>query len=179
MPDACVSSTQLRFLELLNGLRRQHRVQPLRVDASLQAAAIFRSEDMVARNYFSHDTPGRGSAHEVVEQFGYDGEATGENICWGENTAEEAFDTWVNSPDHFENMISARYAAIGIGGPVGTQGRNAKWGMWATAFGSDLEAEAPACHGDRVPDVGRIDAATKPPREQRLPREKPPREVRR
>jgi len=76
---------------------------------------------MVKRNYFSHETPGRGSAREVIEQFGYDADLTGENICWGERTAEEAFDTWVTSQDHLENMVSPHYAAIGIGGPVGAE----------------------------------------------------------
>ena len=179
MSESCATSTQLRFLDLLNDLRRRRGLAALRVDASLQAAAIFRAGDMVARNYFAHDTPGRGSAHEVVEQFGYDGDLTGENICWGENTAEEAFDTWVDSAPHFENMVSPHYAAIGIGGQIGTQGQQAKWGMWATAFGSALEREAPACHGDVAPIPQPGDPAGRPPREERVPREKPPREVRR
>src|SRR5688572_29201116 len=102
----CVTTSQARFLDLLNGLRQRHGLSPLQIDANLHAAATFRAHDMVARNYFSHETPGRGSARDVVEEFGYDADLTGENICWGEKTAEEAFDTWVTSPDHLDNMVS-------------------------------------------------------------------------
>ncbi len=85
----CVTTPQTRFLDLLNGLRQRRGLPALEVDANLHAAATFRAQDMVARNYFSHETPGRGSAREVVEQFGYDADLTGENICWGEKTAED------------------------------------------------------------------------------------------
>src|SRR5215207_7618 len=108
-----VTTLQMRFLDLLNGLRQRRGLPTLEVDANLHAAATFRAEDMVARNYFSHETPGRGSAREVIEQFGYEADLTGENICWGEKTAEEAFDTRVTSEDHFQNMVSSHYAAIG------------------------------------------------------------------
>lgn len=179
MSERCVTASHSRFLDLLNGLRRRHGVPPLRVDQELHAAAGFRAADMVERNYFAHETPGRGSASEVVDQFGYGGEATGENICWGEASAEEAFDSWFGSAPHRENMLSGRYAAIGVGGPVGSQGRQPLWGMWVTEFGSDLEREARACDGEtpRADDQPRTDQ--RPGRTRRLPAAPPPREVRR
>jgi len=171
----CVTTLQTRFLDLLNGLRQRRGLSPLEVDANLHAAATFRAEDMVKRNYFSYETPGRGSAREVIEQFGYDADLTGENICWGERTAEEAFDTWVTSQDHFENMVSPHYAAIGIGGPVGAQFQDQMWGLWVTTFGSALSSRAGSCDADAGVGIERPD---KPPRRLRLSRERPPREER-
>jgi hypothetical protein len=175
MSDGCVTTSHTRFLDLLNGLRRRRGLPPLEVDSKLQAAANFRAGDMVARNYFSHSTPGHGTAREVVEEFGYDGDLTGENICWGEKTAEEAFDTWVTSPDHLENMVSPHYVAVGIGGPVGVQWKDQKWGLWATAFGSTLSTPVAACDDVEAATMERPD---RPPRTLRLPRERPPRESR-
>jgi hypothetical protein len=171
----CVTTLQTRFLDLLNGLRQRRGLAQLEVDANLHAAATFRAEDMVKRNYFSHETPDRGSAREVIEQFGYDAELTGENICWGEKTAEEAFDTWVTSQDHLENMVSPHYAAIGIGGPAGAQFQDQKWGLWVTTFGSALSSRAGSCDTDAGVEIERPD---KPPRRLRLSRERPPREER-
>lgn len=177
MSRDCASALQQRFLALVNRLRGEHGAAPLQIDAALHAAAVWRAEDMVRRDYFSHDTPGRGMPRDVVTEFGYPDEAlTGENICWGENTAEEAFDTWVNSRDHLQNMVSPHYAAIGIGGPAGVQGQDGKWGLWATEFGSLLTAAVPACDGAAPPPPER---PAKPARSDRLPKERPPREVRR
>ena len=172
----CSSTLQTRFLDLLNGMRRRNGLPSLAVDATLQKAAEFRASDMVARNYFSHDTPGHGSARDVLEEFGYDAELTGENICWGEKTAEEAFDTWATSQDHLNNMLSPHYTAIGIGGPVGTQFQDSKWGLWVTPFGSALTTPIESCSPDGVVETERPD---KPPRRLRLPRQRPPREVHR
>src|SRR5262245_50149271 len=172
----CVTTLQMRFLDLVNGLRRRRGLAPLEVDATLQRAAAFRADDMVARNYFSHETPGHGTARQVLEEFGYDADLTGENIAWGEKTAEEAFDTWVTSPEHLENMVSPHYTAIGIGGPVGVQFQDQLWGMWVTPFGSALTARVDACGADVGTETERPD---KPPRRVRLPRERPPREERR
>ena len=170
----CSSTLQTRFLDLLNARRQRQGLAPLGIDATLQKAAEFRANDMVARNYFSHETPGHGTAREVLEEFGYDGELTGENICWGEKTAEEAFDTWFTSPDHLENMTSPHYTAIGIGGPVGVQFQDQKWGLWVTPFGSALTERVEPCSPDGGVETERPD---KPPRRLRLPRERPPREV--
>ena len=172
----CVTTLHARFLDLLNGLRQRHGLPPLAVDAKLHAAATFRAEDMVVRNYFSHETPGRGSAREVIEQFGYDADLTGENICWGEKTAEEAFDTWVTSQDHLDNMVSPHYTAIGIGGPVGVQFQDEKWGLWVTSFGSALtirggRVRRPTSELERTAGQAAAPIAAPP--------ERPPREERR
>jgi hypothetical protein len=172
----CITTAQARFLDLLNGLRQRHGLPPLQVDANLHAAATFRANDMVTRNYFSHETPGHGSAGDVVEEFGYDADLTGENICWGEKTAEEAFDTWVTSPDHFDNMTSPHYVAVGIGGPAGIQFKDQKWGVWVTPFGSTLMTASAVCDANEVATAERPD---RPPRTERLPRERPPREMKR
>ena len=171
------------FLGLLNGLRDEHGVPRLALDARLDAAAQWKAEDMVKRSYFSHDTPGLGSNEELCKKFGYDppGEHwIGENILWGGTgddarvTAEEAFLIWRDSPDHFENMIHPDYRAIGIGGPHGEQGRQQFWGMCVTEFGS-LVIEPAGGEGPEPRKPGR----KRPRHGGHLPRERPPRKRRR
>lgn len=171
------------FLGLLNGLREQHGVPPLAGDARLEAAAQWKAEDMVERDYFAHDTPGLGPNEALCAKFGYDppGEhAIGENILWGGTgddarvTAEEAFLIWRESPDHFANMVHPGYRAVGIGGPFGEQGARQFWGMCVTEFGSVV----------MEPAGGAVPSPRKPRRKRprpggHLPHERPPRKRRR
>ena len=150
------------------GLRPGGRCQPAR------RCDVSRGRHGQAK-YFSHKTPGRGSARESDRAVRLQRRPHRENICWGEKTAEEAFDTWVTSQDHFENMVSPHYAAIGIGGPVGAQFQDQMWGLWVTTFGSALSLRAGSCDADTGVGIERPD---KPPRRLRLSRERPPREER-
>ena len=50
-----------------------------------------------------------------IDEAGYGGSATGENIAAGNSTAEATFDQWVNSDGHCRNMMSSNSDEIGIG----------------------------------------------------------------
>jgi hypothetical protein len=143
-----VASEQAAFLELINGYRAQNGLAVLGLDSNLQAAALWLSQDMGSKKYFSHtDSLGR-SASQRMTDFGYTASTRGENIAAGYATAAAVMQGWKNSPGHNANMLNAAYRAIGIGlayAPDSPYG----W-YWTTDFGSVVQ-NAPAPTPTQLP----------------------------
>ncbi len=99
----------------------------LRVDERLNHAAQSHAEDMQRRNYFSHTNPEGDDAGHRARKAGYPWSSIGENIAWGQPTAESVVESWRNSRGHCANMMNPTYQHIGIG----------KAGVyWAQVFGT-------------------------------------------
>lgn len=111
------------FLVLLNEYRQQNGAGPLALDAKLQRAADWHSNDQLntakcaeQRPFTcSHtDSQGRSPGTRARDQFAYTGNV-GENINWGARTSVEALESWKKSPGHNQNMLTPGYTATGIG----------------------------------------------------------------
>lgn len=108
---------------LTNAERAAAGVPTLQVDARLAAVATGHSEDMAARDYFSHDSPEGCNAGCRLEQAGYEYQAWGENIAWRESSnlpsaaalAEHFVSAWMNSPGHRANILKSDFTHEGIG----------------------------------------------------------------
>jgi uncharacterized protein YkwD len=101
----------------------------LRFDAALAKAARNHSNDMVQRDYQSHQSPediaaGRdinAAIKNRVQQSGYCSTTCywwGENIRPGlgaESTPRELVRWWMNSPGHRENILRPQFKDIGVG----------------------------------------------------------------
>lgn len=130
---------------LTNQYRVQNGLVALSLDDDLSGIARNHSQDMAARNYFSHDSPegidptGRGTSHgyKCEKRIGnviYSGIA--ENIFqnnlydqywitngvitsydWNtlEDIAQSTVDGWMNSAGHRQNILTETYDAEGIG----------------------------------------------------------------
>src|SRR5262245_11368676 len=88
---------------------------PIQLESHLTAAAQGHSDDMAARNYFSHDTPEGLDFSDRITAAGYPGFAAAENIAKGQRTAQQVMTDWMNSPGHRTNIENCSYTAIGIG----------------------------------------------------------------
>lgn len=142
-----LDSEEWSFLTLINNYRAQNGLQPLQVSLALQNASRWMSSDMAAKNYLSHtDSLGRSSGARIAA-FAYSYSPWGENIAAGLDTAQEAFNGWLNACDpdasgnctyaHRRNMLSAGFAAIGIARAYGP-GSAYGW-YWTTDFGGVVE----------------------------------------
>ena len=69
---------------------------------------------MVKNNYFEHTSPNYGSPFEMMQNFGITYKTAGENIA-GNSTIEGAFNSWISSDSHKQNILSSAYNYIGIG----------------------------------------------------------------
>jgi uncharacterized protein YkwD len=109
----------------------QPPTHPLVMDPALQCAARLHSKDMADRDFFSHDNPSGDDPGERIEDAGFDGNATGENIAGGSGTAQAVVDQWMDSAGHCRNMMSDGSNFIGVGYYPGGQ-----WGhLWTQTFG--------------------------------------------
>ena len=106
---------------LHNQERAAHGLPLLRESAKLRRAARSHSNDMVARDYFDHDTRGGPDMADRILRTGYargQGWSLGENIAWGTGslaTAAEIERAWMESPGHRANILRREFREIGIG----------------------------------------------------------------
>jgi uncharacterized protein YkwD len=112
---------------LVNQARAQAGCKALVEDPRLDQAAQAHSDDMSARNYFSHTTPEGVTFDKREEAAGYPSPG-GENIAQGQTNAQVVMSAWMNSAGHRANILNCSYVAIGIG--LATKG----WD-WTQDFG--------------------------------------------
>jgi uncharacterized protein YkwD len=110
--------------KLTNNVRRQKALPPLTQERVLSEVARKHCQDMLARQYFSHNNPDGKSPHErIIGDYPYPLLATGENI-WGADGSEPLeteflariiVDTWMSSPGHRRNILNPDFTDIGVG----------------------------------------------------------------
>lgn len=102
------------MLNLINNTRIENGLAPLSINDLLQATAQTKADDMVKNNYFSHTSPTYGSPFNMMQNAGILYKTAGENIA-GNISVKDAFDSWMNSNSHKENILSNAYNYVGIG----------------------------------------------------------------
>lgn len=116
IPDTkSLQSHERQVFEIVNRERANRGLPLLKLNAELSRVARFKSQDMIDKNYFSHQSPTYGSPFQMMQKFGLRFSAAGENIAYGQRTAEEVMRTWMNSAGHRANILSQAYTNIGIG----------------------------------------------------------------
>src|SRR5687767_9264482 len=119
-------SLETQALGLVNADRAAHGLAPLQFDPSLATIARWRSEDMAARSYFSHDIGGY-QVFQVLRDQGVPYRVAGENLAYNyyspEETAWRAEVALMNSPSHRANILRADYTHVGIGVAQAPDGR--------------------------------------------------------
>jgi uncharacterized YkwD family protein len=116
IPDTnSLSSYEQQVIELVNKERSNRGLGLLKYDSQLGYVARLKSQDMIDKNYFSHTSPTYGSPFQMMEKYGLRFSAAGENIAYGQRTAQEVMNSWMNSAGHRANILSATYTHIGVG----------------------------------------------------------------
>lgn len=116
IPDTnSLAAHEQQVVEIVNKERVNRGLAPLKYNAELSRVARFKSQDMIDKGYFSHQSPTYGSPFQMMEKFGLRFSAGGENIAYGQRTAAEVMNTWMNSDGHRANILSKAYTHIGVG----------------------------------------------------------------
>jgi uncharacterized protein YkwD len=108
---------------LVNQLRGQHGLRPLRIDSDLVSAAQRHADDMVFENYIEHTGPAGDTPLTRIRDSGYLNDSTvayaiGENVAWGTltlATPAAIVQAWEASPEHLANILSPAYADTAVG----------------------------------------------------------------
>lgn len=112
------------IFQYTNEARRKNGVAPLTWENCLRDVGRAHSADMLARHYFSHQSP-EGSTPDQRIRGGCrlnNITWTGENIWMGTNQrgdtrqlARHIVDNWMSSPGHRSNLLRPEFTDIGIG----------------------------------------------------------------
>lgn len=110
------------MVDLVNQERTKAGLKPLAVDMRLVVLAREKAQDMIDKNYFSHQSPTYGSPFDMMKAAGVTYSYAGENIA-GASTVDQAHTALMNSSGHRANILNVNYDHIGIGiiegGPYG------------------------------------------------------------
>ena len=115
-----LTSLERGVLADINAFRAANRLGPLRVSASLNAAARSHSQQMEADGYFAHNSFDGTAFWKRIKTFypsgGYGFWSVGENLLWSspDVSASSALDMWLNSPEHRKILLTARWREIGL-----------------------------------------------------------------
>ncbi|MCH5584792.1 CAP domain-containing protein [Shimazuella sp. AN120528] len=113
--DSNVLPIEKEVVRLVNIEREKQGLKPLELDSKLSSIARKKSQDMVDKNYFSHQSPTYGSPFDMLKQFGVSYRTAGENIAAGYPTAQAVVTGWMNSAGHRANILNPAYTKIGVG----------------------------------------------------------------
>ena len=125
-----------QLLQLVNQARGTAGLGAVRRNEVLERQASQYACEMIEGGFFSHINPITNSTlRERAEEFGYDFRVIGENLAAGQETVTQAFEDWMNSPAHRENILDPRFTELGIG--IRTGGDYGVY--WVQEFGEPLE----------------------------------------
>src|SRR5580700_8473836 len=98
-----------------NAERSANGETALNLNSKLDAAAQAKADNMVALDYWSHDTPSGQPPWVFISNAGYDYVAAGENLAYGFDTSEDVLTAWMGSPEHRANILDSAYQDVGFG----------------------------------------------------------------
>jgi uncharacterized YkwD family protein len=117
-----MSPMESQLLALVNNERTAAGLAPLTPDARLDQTARAKSQDMISRGYFDHNSPTYGSPFDQLQAAGIAYHAAGENLA-GNQTVAAAHQALMDSPGHRANILNPQFTKVGIGiiegGPYG------------------------------------------------------------
>ena len=123
-PVNTVEGVRKEMLKLVNELRASVGVQPVQYDESLNKASDVRVNELMTK--FSHVRPNGEGSSTALKQFVSEDEYYENYIGMGENiqsnsmfgddytVARRLFESWKNSPGHYQNMIMSEWNVFGF-----------------------------------------------------------------
>ena len=112
------------LLRLHNEARAEQGVGQLCVQEDLMAAAQGHADDMIERDFYAHETPEGLTPGDRITRAGYPFATYGENNNRvsgldagepGRDELREAFEGWMESPGHRENLLNPDLREVGLG----------------------------------------------------------------
>ncbi len=113
------------IVELVNSERRRFRYDPVSAEASVNAVAHIRAEELAES--FSHSRPDGSYYMSVLNENGVHYSSVAENIAKNFETSEEVFEYWKSSGETNKNFIDPYFDRIGFGYAESEDGSENYW----------------------------------------------------
>ena len=107
------SDARQEVLRLVNAERKKQGLSELNYYSAGQAAADLRADEI--KTSFSHTRPDGRTCFTVFEDFDLGAFMCGENIAWGQRSAQEVVNSWMNSDGHRKNILNPNATGIVVG----------------------------------------------------------------
>lgn len=108
--------------------------RPLSWNGALGQAALAHSGDMASHRAFAHAGSDGSNVGERARNAGYGWRSVGENISFGQRSADEAVEGWLASPGHCANLMNPAFTEMGAAYAIRSAPRPAAY--WTQVFGS-------------------------------------------
>lgn len=103
------------ILSLTNEARINSKKKPLKISATLQAAAQKKVKEMTKEKYFSHISPEGKTPWDFMKEAGYSYLYAGENLAINFTNASDVINAMLKSKSHRSNILSNDFTELGIG----------------------------------------------------------------
>lgn len=155
--NADTSLTTDAIIEATNKERIEAGLMPLRSNVHLTQSATVKTNDMIARQYFEHDSPDGKAVSDLALDAGYDYVIVGENLARGNfDDATDLVTEWMNSPGHRANILSSKYQEMGAYVAQGTYDGRIVW-FAVQHFGTDRNT-CPSINTKLKPEIDAMNA---------------------
>lgn len=114
-PDTQASTHREQVCELVNRVRAENGLPPMKLSTRLSNVAQNHANDMYQQGYFSHKNPRGESSFDRMAKEGITYLSAGENIAKGQPTPQDVMMSWMNSPGHRGNILSPKFSKLGVG----------------------------------------------------------------
>jgi uncharacterized protein YkwD len=111
---ASYGSSAEEILNLTNLYRQNLGLNPLNTNPRLTQAALNKAQSILKEQYFSHTSPSGKKFSEWINEVSYKYFYVGENLAIDFSNPQNAFDAWLKSPKHKENIVRPEFQEIGI-----------------------------------------------------------------
>ena len=111
--DSILSKDEQELFILINSEREKNNLPKFEIDEKLQNVAKLKAEDLVKNNYFSHISPTYGTPYEMLKSYNISYKTGSENIA-GNSSIQSAFESFMQSEPHKNNILSNEYNYTGI-----------------------------------------------------------------
>ena len=151
-PATLAYSTEMgvaALLEHTNAQRANNGLGPLGLNSKLNNSAQAKANDMVSKDYWSHNSPNGDAPWVFFDAAGYVYQKAGENLAYGFSTSSATVIGWMNSPSHRANILDQTYNEVGFGfanSPnfVGTGPETVVVAHYGQSLGASTPPPAPA-----------------------------------
>lgn len=117
IPDKDEEQTEDAFatevVKLVNQEREKAGLPPLTRNIKVQSAAQVRAKEQ--KTSFSHTRPDGSHFSTALTEANVSYSGAGENIAYGQSSAQQVMEAWMNSPGHRANILSKNFTSIGVG----------------------------------------------------------------
>lgn len=109
---ASYSSGQI--ITLTNQKRAENGLSALSENNLLDQAASAKAADMIASDYWAHNSPSGKTPWSFINAVGYRYIFAGENLARDFNDPGAVVSAWMNSPSHRSNLLDRNFKEIGV-----------------------------------------------------------------